>query len=52
MDNLTFLHNTNIIVHVSTGTIALLLGIIALNVKKGGKTTEKMGVFLSFYWLS
>ncbi len=43
MDNLTFLHNTNIIVHVSTGTIALLLGIIALNVKKGGKTHRKSG---------
>ncbi len=45
MDNLTFLHNTNIIVHVSTGTIALLLGIITLNVKKGGKTHKKSGRF-------
>lgn len=43
------LHKSNIIIHVLTGTIALLLGLIALLSIKGGKIHIKSGrLFLMF----
>jgi hypothetical protein len=36
-------HSINIILHITAGTIALLLGIIALGTKKGGKIHTKSG---------
>src|ERR1700712_4537222 len=47
MNHLKNLHATNIIIHVVAGSIALLLGIIALTTNKGGKTHRKSGnIFL------
>lgn len=47
MENLELLHKTNIIAHVVAGTIALLVGIVILLLKKGEKWHIKMGrVFL------
>lgn len=43
MEDYTFLHRTNIIIHVSIGTIALLLGLIIILRKKGGEKHRKMG---------
>jgi len=43
MENFEFWHKTNIIVHVSSGTIALVLGLVALIATKGGKTHRKSG---------
>lgn len=41
------MHYVNIIIHIVSGTIALLLGLIALSTKKGGTTHKKVGkVFL------
>lgn len=49
MENFEYWHKANIIVHVSTGLIALLLGIIALTTPKGGKAHRKSGIlFLCF----
>lgn len=49
MENFEYWHKANIIVHVSTGLIALLLGIIALTTPKGGKAHRKSGMlFLCF----
>ncbi len=36
-------HNSNILLHIVTGTVALLLGIIALLSTKGGKIHNKSG---------
>jgi hypothetical protein len=36
-------HSTNIAIHIAAGTIALLLGIIALSTKKGKKNHTKSG---------
>ena len=49
MENFEFWHKTNIIVHVSTGLIALLLGIIALTTPKGGKAHRKSGKLFLFF---
>lgn len=43
MEDYTFLHKTNIIIHVSMGTLALLLGTVILLRKKGGRKHRKMG---------
>ncbi len=43
MSEYSFLHNSNIFIHVISGSIALLLGIIALTTKKGGKWHKKSG---------
>ena len=43
MPDYSFLHNSNIFIHVIAGSIALLLGILALTSKKGGKWHEKSG---------
>ena len=49
MNNYSFLHNTNIIVHITAGSIALLLGLFALTTKKGGKLHTTSGdLFLIF----
>lgn len=49
MDVNTFFHNGNIIIHVIAGSIALLLGIIALVSKKGNSMHKKRGkLFLGF----
>ncbi len=43
MEDYTFLHRTNIIIHVIIGTIALMLGLIIILQKKGGEKHRKMG---------
>ncbi|GLB53011.1 hypothetical protein NBRC110019_20510 [Neptunitalea chrysea] len=43
MSEYSFLHNSNIFIHVISGSIAILLGIIALTIKKGGKWHKKSG---------
>ena len=43
MDNFKFFHSTNIVIHVTAGTIALLLGIIALVSNKGKRAHVKSG---------
>jgi hypothetical protein len=43
MTDYTFIHNTNIVIHVVAGSIALLLGIIDLITKKGGNWHKKSG---------
>lgn len=49
MENFDFWHKTNIIVHVSAGLIALMLGLAALSTPKGGKAHRKSGkLFLLF----
>ncbi len=49
MENFEFWHKANIIVHVATGMVALLLGLVALTTPKGGKTHRKSGtIFLYF----
>jgi len=49
MENLDFWHSANIVVHVSTGLIALMLGLTALSTIKGGKAHRKSGtLFLIF----
>lgn len=49
MDTFKFFHSTNISVHVAAGTIALLLGIIALSSRKGKSSHIKSGKwFLMF----
>ncbi|MEO8416878.1 MAG: hypothetical protein ABI472_24660 [Ginsengibacter sp.] len=49
MDKLNILHSLNIIIHISAGTIALLLGLAALLTKKGFQKHKKIGMlFLLF----
>jgi hypothetical protein len=49
MDSFQFFHLTNIAIHVTAGTIALLLAIIALSTKKGRRIHTKSGKwFLGF----
>lgn len=49
MENLEFWHKANIIVHVATGMVALLIGLVALTTPKGGKAHRKSGtIFLYF----
>ncbi|RZJ88278.1 MAG: hypothetical protein EOO20_14045 [Chryseobacterium sp.] len=43
MAQYSFLHNSNIIIHVVAGSIALLLGILALTSRKGGKWHKRSG---------
>ena len=43
MSDYSFLHNSNILIHVIAGSIALLLGILALTSNKGGKWHKKSG---------
>ena len=43
MPDYSLLHNSNILIHVIAGSIALLLGILALTSKKGGKWHKKSG---------
>jgi hypothetical protein len=44
MDDYTFLHQLNIVIHVTSGTAALLLGLVSLISKKGGKVHKKSGL--------
>ncbi|WP_422082637.1 hypothetical protein [Ulvibacterium sp.] len=47
MGDYTFLHQLNIVVHIITGTTALLMGLVALLSKKGGRVHKRSGlVFL------
>jgi len=47
MEEYTLLHKTNIIVHVISGSLALIFAIIAMIVRKGGKTHNRSGqIFL------
>lgn len=49
MDKFNFFHSTNIAIHVTAGTIALLLGVVALISKKGKQIHIKSGKwFLGF----
>ncbi len=49
MSDYTFFHQTNIIIHVGSGVLALLLGLVALSTKKGGRAHRKSGLlFLLF----
>ena len=43
MDNLALEHKANIAIHVIAGSIALLLGVLALVTRKGGKSHIKIG---------
>ncbi len=43
------LHNINILVHIITGSIALLLGLIALLSRKGGITHNKIGRYFLIF---
>ncbi|WP_315054821.1 hypothetical protein [Chryseobacterium indoltheticum] len=43
MPDYSFLHNSNILIHVISGSIALLLGVLALTTKKGGMWHKKTG---------
>lgn len=45
MEEYTFLHRMNIIIHVSIGTVAMLLGVIILFKRKGGKKHRSMGIW-------
>jgi len=47
MEDFTFLHTVNIIVHVTLGSFALLLGIYILIVKKGTKKHDIVVALLS-----
>ncbi len=44
MEDFTFSHSVNIIVHVTLGSLALLLGLFILLAKKGTKLHKKSGV--------
>jgi len=49
MDKSNILHSLNIIIHISAGTFALLLGLVALLTKKGLKKHKQIGrLFLLF----
>jgi uncharacterized membrane protein len=49
MDKTNVLHTLNIIIHISTGTIALMLGLVALLTRKGLRLHRKAGkLFLLF----
>ena len=43
MDNSLLIHKANIIVHIIAGSIALLLGLVAIMTKKGGKNHRRSG---------
>ena len=43
MEAYTILHKTNISIHVSLGTLAMLLGLVILFQKKSGRTHRKLG---------
>lgn len=43
MSDYSFFHNSNIVIHVVAGSIALILGLIALISKKGGRLHTKSG---------
>lgn len=49
MENLEFWHNANIAVHVSTGLIALMLGLTSLSTIKGGNAHRKSGKLFLFF---
>jgi hypothetical protein len=44
MEALKFFHSTNILIHITAGTVALLLGTIALISRKGNKIHRKSGL--------
>ncbi|TMM58849.1 hypothetical protein FEE95_05300 [Maribacter algarum] len=47
MEEYTLIHKINIVVHVISGSLALILAIIAMAVRKGGKTHNRSGqIFL------
>lgn len=48
MGDYTFLHQLNIVIHVTSGTAALLLGLVALLSKKGGRVHQKSGLIFLF----
>ncbi|WP_299533847.1 hypothetical protein [Ulvibacterium sp.] len=49
MGDYTFLHQLNIGIHVTTGTAALLLGVVALLSKKGGRVHKRSGLIFLFF---
>ncbi|MDN5212895.1 hypothetical protein QQ020_12590 [Fulvivirgaceae bacterium BMA12] len=49
MDSLSPLHYTNIVTHVIAGSIALVLGVLALTTRKGGKKHTRVGKLFLFF---
>ncbi|RAJ20897.1 hypothetical protein [Pedobacter cryoconitis] len=49
MEDYSFLHQTNIIVHIVAGSIALILGLIAILTIKGGRNHRKSGLVFLFF---
>jgi hypothetical protein len=45
MNTFRFLHSTNIVIHIAAGSIALILGIIALSTTKGKRNHIKSGIW-------
>jgi Ca2+/Na+ antiporter len=52
MTDYSFLHNSNITIHVIAGSIAILLGIIALLTKKGKKQRTKSGNYFLIFLIT
>ncbi|WP_316802255.1 hypothetical protein [Pedobacter nototheniae] len=49
MESFSLLHNANIIIHVTSGSIALIIGLIALLTKKGKTGHKRAGKFFLFF---
>jgi hypothetical protein len=49
MNDYSFLHQANIITHVTAGSLALLLGLFAITSRKGGKLHIKSGRYFLFF---
>jgi len=49
MENFDIWHSANILVHVSAGLVALMLGLTALSTIKGGKAHRKSGKLFLFF---
>ncbi len=49
MTDYSFLHNANILIHVVAGSVALLLGILALTTGKGGKWHKQSGNYFLIF---
>lgn len=48
LESFPILHKTNILIHVTAGCLALIVGVIALIARKGKKTHEKSGKIFLF----
>jgi uncharacterized membrane protein YhhN len=51
MDILKFLHSANIAIHITAGSLALLLGVVALSSKKGKQVHTKSGRWFLLFLL-